>query len=493
VSYDPEPEIKRYLERLSRAAHDLPRGRRRELLSEIELHIRMALAQTPCANQEELEALLEKVGAPAEIAAAATDQAVAPIQRPPGAIAFLRGHRPRRLIMTLVALALVVFAIGAAVWTQSYQPLAFARADILPANSFNTEGETGYAAWIGYHKGIGGGPDRPFFGVTIQNTGPFTVQLVRPPAKYAPTMPVMWGWSSRLLMARYTRLKTNPNPLLARQGHRSLWKRGPLQPFQPISLAPGQIVMIAYQGVWHDCQIKPHVGTTTPPRSFPIRFSYLWKTTTAHIPFPGGLTIDPPNHHSNTDCHQTPQTGNSQSNASGSTGFGQGPNQTVVRDSVKQVASVEIPKVGPVALWHGNTEQGGWCLGLRLSNSDWLGTGESPLDGGGAVPGCFPTGVIDRGTHHLEWLENDIDARRIGGTQWRIRSGVITVPGAVKVTDLATDQSTNVIDGGLFILAIQAPNPSAPPYQSPHLHLVAYDKAGNVIASDCLYHSCSGS
>jgi hypothetical protein len=170
--------------------------------------------------------------------------------------------------------------------------------------------------------------------------------------------------------------------------------------------------------------------------------------------------------------------------------------QHVIPGSVKQVASVEIPKVGPVALWHAVTKQGGWCLGLRLSNGSWLGTppraGGSPLDGGGAVPGCFPTGVIDGGSHHLEWLENDIDARSVGGSQWRIRSGVITVPGAVKVTDLATGTSTNVVDGDVFVLAIQAPNPSAPPYQSPNLHLVAYDQAGNVVASDCSYHSCSG-
>jgi hypothetical protein len=170
--------------------------------------------------------------------------------------------------------------------------------------------------------------------------------------------------------------------------------------------------------------------------------------------------------------------------------------QNVVPDSVKQVASVEIPKVGPIVVWHGVTKQGGWCLGLRLSSGSWLGTlprdGRSPLDNGGSGPGCFPTGVIDGGNHHLEWLENDIDARSVGGSEWRIRSGVITVPGAVKVTDLATGTSTNVVDGDVFALAIQAPNPSAPPYQSPKLHLVAYDNAGNVIASDCLYHSCSG-
>lgn len=156
----------------------------------------------------------------------------------------------------------------------------------------------------------------------------------------------------------------------------------------------------------------------------------------------------------------------------------------VIPDSVKPLGSIDIPNVGPVVLWHGVTKAGGWCLGLRLSNKDWLGTGESPLDGGGSVPGCFPVGVIDRGNKHLEWLENDIDASSVGGTTWRIRSGVITVPGAVKVTDLTTGQSTPVVDGDVFMLAIQAPIPSVAPYKSPVLHLVAYDQAGNLIASD---------
>lgn len=160
----------------------------------------------------------------------------------------------------------------------------------------------------------------------------------------------------------------------------------------------------------------------------------------------------------------------------------------VIPGSVKQVASVDIPKVGPVALWHAETKQGGWCLGLRLTDGSWLGLwpkdGGSPLSNGGSVPGCFPTGVIDGGNHHLEWLENDIDATSVGGTFWRIRTGVITVPGAVKVTDLTTGQSTDVVDGNVFMLVIQAPNPHTPGDNSPTLHLVAYDNAGNVIASD---------
>lgn len=161
----------------------------------------------------------------------------------------------------------------------------------------------------------------------------------------------------------------------------------------------------------------------------------------------------------------------------------------VIRGTVQQVASVEIPKVGQVALWHADTTKGGWCLGLRLSNRDWLGTDQSPLDSGGNLPGCFPAGVIDPGNDHLEWLEDDIDARSLGGDVWRIRTGVITAPGAVKVTDLTTGQSTKVIDGDLFILAIRAPSPEAAEHNSPRLHLVAYDEAGKVIASDC--RSCS--
>jgi hypothetical protein len=306
VSYDPEPEIKHYLGRLSRAARDLPRPRRCELLSEIELHIRMALARTPCANRDEMVQLLERVGDPAEIAAADNEQADASL---PGGIASLRTRRPRRLVLALVALVVIGLAIGAAAWTQSYQPLAFAPADVLMADSVNTLGENGHGAWVGYRKGIGGGPHRPFFGVTIQNTGPFTVRVVGL-GRYGPALPVLRGWSSRLLMAQGTfvqePLGPSTNPIRDTNGRivrRRAWKRGPLQPFHPVDLAPGQIVMIAFEGVWHmDCH-PVTVGTTTPPRTFPVRYSFLWKTTTTQIPLPGGLTIDPANHHPYTDCH----------------------------------------------------------------------------------------------------------------------------------------------------------------------------------------------
>jgi hypothetical protein len=81
-------------------------------------------------------------------------------------------------------------------------------------------------------------------------------------------------------------------------------------------------------------------------------------------------------------------------------------------------------------------------------------------------------------------------AHSVGGASWRIRSGLITTPGAVKVTDLTTGRSADVVDGDLFILAVEAPNPAVAPYKSPRLHLVAYDEPENVVASDC--RNCSG-
>jgi hypothetical protein len=305
VSYDPEPEINDYLERLSSAAHDLPQARRRELLSEIEQHIRQAVTQTPPTNRAEMVALLEQVGDPAEIAAAADDRADGSLQ---GSIASPRGRRPWRRIIALVALAVIVLAIGAAAWIQSYQPLSFAPADVLTANSVNTFGENGHGAWVGYSNGIGG-PHRPFFGVTIENTGHFTVR-VDGIGSYAPLLPVLRGWSSRLLMARGTFVQEPVRGPVAGGGrippHR-VWKRGRLRPFQPVDLAPGQIVMIVLRGVWHmDCEANVSAATTTPPMSFPVKYSFLWKTTTTHIPLPGGLRIAPPNHHPRTNCHKRP-------------------------------------------------------------------------------------------------------------------------------------------------------------------------------------------
>lgn len=75
MTYDPEPEIQRYLKRLSKAAHGLPRGRRRELVAEIEQHIHDALLETPVDNEAEMLTVLDRIGDPEEIAGAASGPA----------------------------------------------------------------------------------------------------------------------------------------------------------------------------------------------------------------------------------------------------------------------------------------------------------------------------------------------------------------------------------------------------------------------------------
>lgn len=163
--------------------------------------------------------------------------------------------------------------------------------------------------------------------------------------------------------------------------------------------------------------------------------------------------------------------------------------QKVIAGSVSQVASVDIPKVGQVAFWYGRTSQGGWCAGLRLNGGAWLGTGKAPLDGGGTVPGCFPTRQMINGAspepvlviNGFDYVETDTDARGADGAFWRIRYGRIDAPGAVKVTDLVSGESAPVIEDDLFLLAVRDPDPT----QNTPLHLVALDSAGRIVADDC--------
>src|SRR5437016_4018472 len=82
MTYDPGPEIQRYLERLSNAARDLPRGQRRELMTEIEQHIREALLEMHVDSRAEMLTLLDQIGEPYEIAEEAAGPRMAPRSTP---------------------------------------------------------------------------------------------------------------------------------------------------------------------------------------------------------------------------------------------------------------------------------------------------------------------------------------------------------------------------------------------------------------------------
>jgi len=68
-----DPLVDDYLRRLDAAASPLPAHRREELVSEIRDHLREALRQTPAGEKAAVRHVLERLGTPEEIAAAATD------------------------------------------------------------------------------------------------------------------------------------------------------------------------------------------------------------------------------------------------------------------------------------------------------------------------------------------------------------------------------------------------------------------------------------
>jgi hypothetical protein len=162
--------------------------------------------------------------------------------------------------------------------------------------------------------------------------------------------------------------------------------------------------------------------------------------------------------------------------------------QSVLPASVRQISSVQIPKVGAVSFWYGKTKEGGWCGALQLPAGDWLGKGSGSLDAGGTIPGCYPTrAAINSASttpvlvlNGLDYQEDDVDARSLGGSFWRIRFGIVDVPGATRVVDRVSGAEAPVEDG-LFELAAVDPNPSG---RTP-FHLVALDAGGAVVADDC--------
>lgn len=68
-----DPLVDDYLRRLEAAASRLPADRRLELVSEIRGHLREALSQVPEGDEAGARNVLERLGAPEEVAAAALD------------------------------------------------------------------------------------------------------------------------------------------------------------------------------------------------------------------------------------------------------------------------------------------------------------------------------------------------------------------------------------------------------------------------------------
>lgn len=240
-----------YLVLVGYELRDLPWKTRRDLLAEIRGHLSELPDQTN---------LLEQLGKPEQYAA--DMRAAADLERRGGVIAFLRARRLRNLILVTAMLTVTGLAIAAYSWINSYQPIAFGNGWQFPRGAKGVPGIEGES--VVFHKG------RPFeLGMEIRNTGRFKVRVLGVP--YESFQP----WTARLVMARI-----NLTGVYV----------GPYTPFHPFDLKPGQRRYLAFKGVFacHTGVAENGAETLT---GFPVRFSFLWRTTTTMIPLPEELGI----------------------------------------------------------------------------------------------------------------------------------------------------------------------------------------------------------
>jgi hypothetical protein len=238
-----------YLRRVDAALSDLPWSVRRDLMAELKSH----LEELPPDEAARL-------GTPEEYAAEM--RTAAGLEHRRGPIAFLRARRPRNLILLALALTLIGLTIGAVVWIDSYQPLAWANATQEPLDSKPSPGQPGVT--VVFRKG-----HRYLYGIVIRNTGRFTVRVLGVPRD------VTDFYAGPLLMSKDTTPRMNEKPL---------------EPFHPFDMKPGAHRWLVFKGVFA-CTTGASEPLAVTRVDFPIRYSFLWRTATATIPLEDPLTI----------------------------------------------------------------------------------------------------------------------------------------------------------------------------------------------------------
>jgi hypothetical protein len=243
-----------YLYQVGLWLRDLPWSTRRNLLAELHAHLDELPADTDFRAE---------LGAPESYAADL--RAAAGLEARRGLVAFLRARRPRNLILVALVLIVAGLAIGAVIWINSYQPLAWANATQEPLNSTPSPGQPGVT--VVFHKG------QPFqYGIAIRNTGRFTVRVLGVPRS------VMDFYAGPLLMSKETTPRMDE------------W---PLERFHPFDMKPGSFRWLVFKGVLA-CTTGmgggPGYGTVTR-EDFPIRYRFLWRTATAQVPLAYPVTI----------------------------------------------------------------------------------------------------------------------------------------------------------------------------------------------------------
>jgi hypothetical protein len=146
-----------------------------------------------------------------------------------------------------------------------------------------------------------------------------------------------------------------------------------------------------------------------------------------------------------------------QSNTQGNPNPGQ--RQTVIPSTVRKLATVDVPGVGPVQAWIADTEQHGTCWGLRHLSGSWL-TLAMDDRSGGPLPGCAPSReqtVLAQGNSSVGLAPMSVDylsdsVRNPGAQWWDIYYGTVTADGAAAVRDQSTGKTARLIAGRYFIL-----------------------------------------
>jgi HAAS domain-containing protein len=250
-----------YVRKVDSALRDLPWSQRRDLVSELPAH----LSDVPAGTD-----LAERFGTPEQYAADL--RAAAGIDRRRGPIAFVRARRPRNVFLTATALALAGLIAGGIAWVQSYQPLIAAGSGPNPTQlRFRPNGAP---KPLQFHKG---GHFR--IALPIENNGSFAVRIVglggihAAPVAFLPHPPLPFTY--RLLMKRPSKNWDE------RESH--------LIPFKPFDLAPGEGSMIVVYATYaktcrpwepRDVADVEPTGFLVRDGFFPIRYRFLWKTST---------------------------------------------------------------------------------------------------------------------------------------------------------------------------------------------------------------------
>ncbi len=255
-----------YTRQVEAALRDLPWSQRRDLVAELRGH----LADFPAGT--DLEA---RLGTPEQYAADL--RAAEGLERRRGLLGFLRARRPRNVVLVVVALILAGLIAGGIAWVQSYQPLHYDFGGLLPTQL--KQAPNGAYKPLVFEKG---GHFR--FGVPITNNGTFGVRILglggikAGPIALMPDPPL--PFTVKLMMTRPLPVATWDN------------QRGPLTPFHPFDLPAGQTAMLVLEATYtKSCRPwGPGEVATLEPSGFylwdgslPVRFHFLWKTSTALI------------------------------------------------------------------------------------------------------------------------------------------------------------------------------------------------------------------